>query len=496
MTLMRNVMLSILLLAGPATADWELLEDRWYTMEMMGSRAGWVHEVIERDGDRIRSSATNKLTMSRGADEMVIEVEAWFIETANGEPISSSTTQSVAGQSTRKEWLFGEDGITVKSDDGVRKMETIVPNPEGVWLTPFAVKRFVEERMESDAKDITFRTMSMEIGPKAMTIMMARTGEMGAKVLGKVIPVTEWEVTNDAMPIESIDLYSKDAVRVKSTLNAGFGALVMALASEAEATAKVTVPEMMFSLFAPTDKPIPNGFMVEHLRLRLQSRDGKPVELPSVGAQKAELQDDGATILVIDVNNPLPASDEELADPSEFLASTSMCDLDDALLGTLAAEATADLDDTASGSERARAMREFVHWHINNKGYATMFATASQTARDQTGDCSEHGVLLCGLLRAAGIPARTAMGMVYVPAGAMAELENGGFGWHMWTQALIDGVWVDLDATLPWEFGAGHITTATSSLSETDMMTELSTIMSLIGNVDVEVLSVGAPEEK
>ncbi len=88
------------------------------------------------------------------------------------------------------------------------------------------------------------------------------------------------------------------------------------------------------------------------------------------------------------------------------------------------------------------------------------------------------------------------MGMVYVPAGAMAELENGGFGWHMWAQALVDGAWVDLDATLPWEFGAGHITTATSSLSETDMMTDLSTIMSLIGNVDVEVLSVGAPEDK
>ncbi len=495
MTLMRSAMFTTLLLAGPAAADWEVIEDQWHSMEMMGSRVGWIHEVIERDGDRIRSSATNKLTMNRGAEEMVIEVEAWFLETVDGKPISSSMTQTVKGKSTHKEWVFGDDGITVKSDDGVRKKESIVPEPDGVWLTPFAAKRFVEERMESGAKDITFRTMSMELGPKAMTMMMANTGEKEVEVLGKVIPVTQWEVTNDAMPMDSIDLYAKGAVRVKSTMNTGFGAIVMTLTSEAEATAKVTVPEMMFSLFAPTDKPISNGFLVESLRLRLRSRDGKPVELPSVGAQKAELKDDGTVILVIDVNNPLPASDEEMANPSEFLASTSMCDLDDELLGELAAEATAHLDDTAGASERARAMREFVHWHINNKGYATMFATASQTARDQTGDCSEHGVLLCGLLRAAGIPSRTAMGMVYVPAGAMAELENGGFGWHMWTQALIDGVWVDLDATLPWKFGAGHITTATSSLSETEMMTELSTCMSLIGNVDVEVLSVGAPED-
>ena len=48
------------------------------------------------------------------------------------------------------------------------------------------------------------------------------------------------------------------------------------------------------------------------------------------------------------------------------------------------------------------------------------------------------------MLRSAGIPARGATGLVYVEGYQGAPHA---FGWHMWTQALVDGVWFDLDAT-------------------------------------------------
>jgi len=34
---------------------------------------------------------------------------------------------------------------------------------------------------------------------------------------------------------------------------------------------------------------------------------------------------------------------------------------------------------------------------------------------------------------------------------------TGQYGWHMWTQALIAGVWIDLDATLHLPFTIGHV---------------------------------------
>ena len=117
---------------------------------------------------------------------------------------------------------------------------------------------------------------------------------------------------------------------------------------------------------------------------------------------------------------------------------------------------------------------------------STAFASASQVARTKEGDCSEHAVLLCGVLRAANIPSRGVMGMVYV---SNIGGPNGVFGWHMWSQALLDGAWVDLDATLTTPFSVGHIATTTTSLSDEEFGAEMAGIISSIGNLEVEIIS-------
>ncbi len=61
----------------------------------------------------------------------------------------------------------------------------------------------------------------------------------------------------------------------------------------------------------------------------------------------------------------------------------------------------------------------------------------------------------------------------------------------MWTQALIDGRWVDLDATLPQRYHAAHILTGTTALSESGLAAELASTLMLIGNLEIEVLDVG-----
>ncbi len=137
--------------------------------------------------------------------------------------------------------------------------------------------------------------------------------------------------------------------------------------------------------------------------------------------------------------------------------------------------------------DRAEAMRQAVHDRISHKALDTAFASASETARTRGGDCTEHGVLLCAMLRADGIPARVASGLIYADSFAgHREI----FGWHMWTQALIDGKWVDFDATLPVRFDAVHVLTSTSSLADTAGSAELSSVLLLMGNLQIEVLEV------
>jgi transglutaminase-like putative cysteine protease len=200
--------------------------------------------------------------------------------------------------------------------------------------------------------------------------------------------------------------------------------------------------------------------------------------------QKATSNEDGSTTLVVDLEAPVRATKEELID-EKYLGASAICDGTDNAVIAVATEALVALPVDASVNAKALALRSKIHEYIDEKNMSTAFGSASQTARSKEGDCSEHAVLLCGVLRAAGIPSRGVMGMVYVPS---IGGPNGVFGWHMWSQALIDGKWVDLDATLKTPYSVGHIATITSSLSDEDFGAEMAGIIATIGNLEVEII--------
>ena len=64
--------------------------------------------------------------------------------------------------------------------------------------------------------------------------------------------------------------------------------------------------------------------------------------------------------------------------------------------------------------------------------------SAVEVLRTRIGDCNEHATLLTALLRAAGIPARINIGLVY---------SRQKFFYHAWTEAYL-GEWISMDATL------------------------------------------------
>src|SRR5205085_3072434 len=121
------------------------------------------------------------------------------------------------------------------------------------------------------------------------------------------------------------------------------------------------------------------------------------------------------------------------------------------------------------------------------------FANASETARTRRGDCTEHGVLLAALLRAANIPSRVACGLIYADGFAGSKHI---FGYHMWAQALLNvngkPTWVDLDGTLgdKTPFDATHIALAVSALADGQSQDALMAIATVIGRLQIKVESV------
>ena len=157
----------------------------------------------------------------------------------------------------------------------------------------------------------------------------------------------------------------------------------------------------------------------------------------------------------------------------------SLVQSDDATVKALAAE--------AAGSETkpvqvACRLEKFVQKRIKSKNFSQALATAAEVAKSLEGDCTEHAVLLAAMARARGLPARVAIGLVYMES-------QQAFGYHMWNEIYVDKHWVPFDATLgQGGIGAAHLKLAHSNLKETNALTCFLPVAQVLGQVSIEVL--------
>jgi transglutaminase-like putative cysteine protease len=478
-------------IARAGGAPWTLVDEHWYAVEIAGHQSGWASTIIHEDGERYRTESVMRLGMGRGEARVEIGLTSMFIESRDGRPLRMRVRQEMSQTPVETEWEFGDDSITQTSRHEGREIVLQMPPPEGVWLTPRAVQRYVLERMRSGANEITYRTLDPQGGLRPVSVRSVRVrgngGNSQHEVDGRSIPVTVWKTTSDIMPIVATERWSSDGYMVYQELASGFGKLVMRRVSRDEALAAVDGdgPELLAQTFITPDRPLPGVMSLRRATLRLRVREGTMPALPSAGAQRFEMGEDGRSAVVrVDVDDPLPAGDADAA-LAEYIEPSAMIDSADEQVRALAQRAAQRAGESPSQRELAEAMRAYVHRYITRKSLDTAFASASETARMRTGDCSEHAVLLAAMLRAGGMPARVASGLVYADAFAG---ERAIFGWHMWTQALIDGRWIDLDATLPVTYHAGHVLTNTSSLAEGVLGGEMASMMTLMGNLEIEIV--------
>jgi hypothetical protein len=138
-------------------------------------------------------------------------------------------------------------------------------------------------------------------------------------------------------------------------------------------------------------------------------------------------------------------------------------------------------------------LEAFVGRYIAKKDLSVGYATAAEVLETRQGDCTEHAVLLAALLRAQGIPSRVVAGLVWCD---QFSGEREVFGWHLWTQALLDGRWIDLDATLPPGgpgFHPGHVAMAATALADPAADASWTTLVGALGNLRIEIME-GARE--
>ncbi len=131
---------------------------------------------------------------------------------------------------------------------------------------------------------------------------------------------------------------------------------------------------------------------------------------------------------------------------------------------------------------KAQKIEKWVHESMTGSS-AVGFACASQIATDKKGDCRQHAMLTAAMCRAAGVPSRTALGLVYVPDAEM--------GFHMWTEVWVKGQWLGIDATLgKGGVGPGHLKISDHSWADTQTLAPLLPVTRVMGKLKIEVMKI------
>ncbi len=465
--------------------------ERFFRVLISDAPAGWMRSAEVTADGRITSRAEMIMKMKRGPIEIAIAMKSEFVETQDGEPVSLFLRQELGTQPIETRCTFTPQGLEVETTQTGQTTKALRPLPEGEWLCPAEAIRELRERLAAGDKDFVLTTIDPMGGVEVARFTHQVVGPDTVTVRGKPVAVTKATVETSQLPgVKNTAYYGADGYAVKTETFMGGLTMTMIEAGPEVMSESGRAPELMLSTFVKPDRPIENPRGTGAAVYVLSIPDGTIPELPTTGAQKAEALAPNRARLTIDAADLAPAPDEDGA-ADNYLASTTAANFEDPSVKRLATRALREAPDDKT--ERAEMLRRYVHRFIHKKNLDVGMATATEIARNRAGDCSEHGVLLAALLRADGIPSRVATGLMYVDEFAGA---TGVFGYHMWTQALLekDGVkrWVDLDATLPnsTPFDATHITLSTSDLADTGGLESMAALISVIGQLEIKVESV------
>lgn len=478
-------------LAFPAIGAASAAGDRWYIVELAGARAGHMHERTETlpSGD-VRVTSTMDLAIARGPATVSVSINAESLERADGEPISMRVEQRLGAAALSTEVTFeGRKATMIESQFGQRGAPRTIEIGEDV-LMPGAMARELQRRIAAGEDVITISG----VDPMSASVVESTYSRGEREIItaaGRAAPATRWTVEQSAMPgVRTTYFLDDEGEMLRGEVALGGITLTMVLAEKELALAKVEPAELLVSTLVTPDRPIDSPRMARSASYILRTPDGTMPDLPSWGTQTTQRINEGAVRVL--VSTSLAGDRATEAQREDALRPSVMIDSDDEEIQAIAERATRDirgalLDDPL---EVARSCGRFVHSFIERKSLDVGFATASEVARTKQGDCTEHAVLLAAILRARGVPSRVVSGLIYVDEFVG---EEGVFGFHMWTQALLpdeNGVerWVDLDATLPDAgFDAAHIGVAVSTLAGSDRVNTMAAVAPLIGAVSIEV---------
>ncbi len=473
-----------------AIAEEEVVSDTWSVMRMAGDEVGWVYEKIfkltENGVVQYRTETASKMELKRFGQKIEIAVEGWSLEDDTGHVLEMEQTSLMSGTETHYGVkVDGEKALLTVTTMGNARTSTIdwdkeVLGPMGIWYLR-------NEKGMAPGTKYSYKVFLFDYTKVVVSTVTVKGEEETELLDGKKDTLLHAVSTIDIMPGVKTHEYWNDTAHTLKTFTSMMGITIETFQTSKERAALAEGGElkadMILATMARSNVNLPNPYRLDSILYSFTAKDseiGLPDELDDI--RQKVLATDGETAKVM-IHARVPESSQKrpMTDPpaelEEYLAPNAFLQCDDAALAAKAHEVVGNETDAWKAAQK---LEHFVFKHITAKNFGTGFASASEVFENRTGDCSEHGVLLAAACRAVGIPARVAMGYMYL---------GGIFGGHMWTEVWIDGDWYPIDGVM----GIGrvdptHITFCTSSLKDGGIGEAFVKAVQGLGNIEINIL--------
>jgi hypothetical protein len=471
--------------------------DVWEVAHLDGARVGYVHTTaIRRDAGSarlLRATWELDLTLRRRNALIRLRMEHGTDTTPEGKIVGVFMRQQHPGG--RQLLLTGAldgDRMHVKIDGG-RIERKLRWSKDALGLQQ--QETFFASRKPRPGDRLTFVRYEPTLN-SLVTVRAAVKDREVVDVLGKRKSLLRVELAPDKIevpghsvqPPRSVWWLDADFVPVRRQFELeGLGAIVLTRTTREVARAPVTaigkVTDIGLTTLVPLNRAIPRPYATRSATYRITLRGDPDPGTALVRDGHQEVRNLKGNTFELLVHPVRPAEEGSAGKaPAEFLASCHYIDSADARVKLLARQAVG----TEKGPwKKALRIERYVKGAMRVDNAAPM-VPAGQVARTLRGDCRAFALLTAALCRAEGLPARTAIGLVYVERSGRPY-----FGFHMWTEVWIDGRWLGLDATFgQGGVGATHIKVTDHSWHATPSLTPLLPLTRVLGKIAIEVVRV------
>jgi hypothetical protein len=485
-----------------AVSDGRIIQEGWDVAYLNGRRGGYVHLIVKEvphpSGKTIiRASRDMKLTVRRHGDVATVQVIAGTDELPDGRVLGTFMTQMLGKQ-------IGQQVRGVVDPDGKQLHLTSQGNPPLNKRIPWGANVF---GTYGELKLLKNRKPALQKGDKFDYQIFEPLINLVVTVRGVVEEFEEVSIGGGRprlMRVSSVpdiiggmqmpgNIMWFDAnyeVRRSATRMPGMGNLVMERADQQSASAPIPphlLPEINESQSIYLNRRIEGAHAAKQIVYRLTLKmDREPAKTFAQDARQEirNAEDKSFDLVVTAVRTPpdkAPPGDK--GPGAEFLESNHFITSDDPRVKQHAAAAVGRETDSW---KKALSIERWVNQNMKVMNFSEAMAPASHVAQTLEGDCTEYSMLAAAMCRAAGVPSRTAIGLVYVD-GSRPFL-----GFHMWTEVYVRGAWVSVDATLgQGGIGPAHVKICDHSWHGMQAMTPLLPIMRvMLGEPTAEVVEV------